>query len=862
MSTKSNEDKQKKITRRGFIKWTTALAAVGAAVVGLGVGYGADQVLRPTTEKTTTETATSTATKTATSTATQTQTATQTATVTQTVTQGPPQGETLLTMAGDGGPFYAHVVNGQWIKSSALAPNLPVSANTYYGRNRSYAADRIRYPMIRVDFDPTGNRNTQNRGKSGFVRISWDQALTIVANELTRVKNTYGVGAVLATPTDHQWIGNLHNSSGAPSMIYSPGISGGGWGSRFWSLFGGCSIIWGGQSNPGNYAAGPLAIGMSAATSWNNVSDILANSKMVIHWGTDTAIKNYAGYRQLLVLKQFQQAGIKQVVIDPFYNDTAGTFGAQWIPIVPNTDEALLAAIAYVWFTNNLINEQFATSHVYGYPQFKSYVLGTADGTPKTPQWASQITKVPVATITQLAQDWASKPTYIMHASANAGDLGGGINRRTNGIQALRMMIGMSAISGNVGVPGGGQGGWNYTTAGAGQKSFGGIPGMTVNVVNMVPHIWVGDAILNPPVDFASVGTDGKWYAYTYPNKGTPEAKLIALHSDNGFVLNQQPGLTKKVQGFQSPKIEFVFCMGPWWGPGAKMADVVLPTRFLGERDDITMWENYAVYLHTVCNPVPEAWNDLDIYTALANKLGFGSQFTGDKTPDQWLQELYAASSVPLSFSDFQKAGFYKFPDPVQKPTVLQFASFNQDPVKNPLKTKSGLVELYSDMLATMFGADSPYALAKYVTPTEGSSNPLAATYPLIMLTPHPKNARHSQWQNIGWVRTNDQMFRNGYRTAYVNTVDANQRSIKDGDVVRVFNQRSSTICTATVTERAMPGTVYIWEGAWFQPQTPGDPTTADIGGNIEALIDPRLMEMTTGMLANALVNIEKWSGQ
>jgi len=764
-------------------------------------------------------------------------------------------------MMGDGGPFYAHVVNGEWIKSSPLIPNLPVAANGYYGRNRNYSADRIRYPMIRVDFDPAGNRNPQNRGKSGFVTISWDEALTIVANELTRVKNTYGVGAVLATPTDHQWVGSLHNSSGAPTLNYPPSVGGSGWGSRFWSLFGGCSITWGGSSNPGNQAAGPLAIGVTASTSTNNIGDILANSKMVIHWGNDTAVRSYAGNRQLLYLKQFQQAGIKQVVIDPFYNDTAAVFGAQWIPIVPNTDEALLAAIAYVWFTNNLVNLSFAQAHVFGLSQFQSYVLGSTDGIPKTPQWASAITQVPAATITQLAQNWASMPTYVMHASANAGELGGGINRRTNGIQALRMIIGMCAISGNIGVSGGGEGGWNYTTTGAGQKGFGGVTAMTVNMVNYIPITMLGQAILNPPVTFGSVGTDGNYYSYTYPKTGTPSVHLIALHSDNGYLMNQSPGIQLKVQALQTSNIEFVFCMGPWWGSGAKMADIVLPTRFLGERDDIASWENIAVYLHTVCNPVPEALNDLDIYTGLATKLGFGTQFTGGNTPLQWLQSMFASGSVPLTFAQFQSVGFYQFPAAVQTPTVLQFSAFNKSPTANPLKTQSGLVEMYSNVVATQFGASSPYALAQYVTPTEGSTNPLFPTYPLIMLTPHPKNGRHSQWQNIGWVRTNDQMFRNGYRTMYINPVDANARGITDGMVVQVFNQRASTICTATVTQRIMPGCLYIYEGAWYQPQTPGNPASPDLGGNTEALIDTRLEELTSGMLANALVNVQKWTG-
>ena len=319
--------------------------------------------------------------------------------------------------------------------------------------------------------------------------------------------------------------------------------------------------------------------------------------------------------------------------------------------------------------------------------------------------------------------------------------------------------------------------------------------------------------------------------------------------------------MPQKVQAFQSTNIDFVFCMGPWWGSGAKLSDIVLPTCFLGERDDIATWENYAVYMHTVCNPVPDAMNDLDIYTQLATKLGFGTAFTGGQTPLQWLQTMYAAGSVPLTFAQFQSVGFYQFPAPTQTPTVLQFSAFNQNPTANPIKTGSGLIELYSNVVATTFGASSPYALAQYVTPTEGATNGFAAYYPLIMLTPHPKNGRHSQWQNIGWVRTNDQMFRNGYRTMYINSVDASARGINDGDAVQVFNQRASLVCTATVSERIMPGTLYIYEGAWYQPKTPGDPTTTDIGGNVEAVIDNRFMELTSGMLANALVNVQKWNG-
>ena len=142
--------KVSEVSRRGMLKWAGALAAVG--VVGVGLGLGGDLLLRPnnTTTKTATETSVSTATKTntqlVTATATQTQTSTQTQTVTvtppaQTITQTTtaPSSEVLLTGAHDTGPFIAHIVNGVWVKSSPLLPNLPVGHNAFSVRNRVMA---------------------------------------------------------------------------------------------------------------------------------------------------------------------------------------------------------------------------------------------------------------------------------------------------------------------------------------------------------------------------------------------------------------------------------------------------------------------------------------------------------------------------------------------------------------------------------------------------------------------------------------------------------------------------------------------------------------------------------------------------
>ena len=477
------------VSRRNMLKWTGALAAAG--VVGIGLGVGGDLLLRPNVTKTVAETSTSTETQTATATVTQpttitqattataTQTATTTATATKTtiatqtatstVTQPPttitttttatsttPQ-EVLLTSAHDGGPFIAHLVNGVWTKCSPLEPNIPVAWNAFAVRNRVMAPDRIRYPMQRVDFSTT-TRNPQSRGKSQYVRISWDAATTLIANELTRVKSAYGPSAVLYQSVGHQW-----------PMTFNKG---GTWAANFNALNGGCTTIVGSSSMTGSNPASNMMLGstsyLSTAETINNTYDVIANSKLVIYWGHDASQGSYIHHIADLMAQQLKANGAKQIVVDSYrYNQTASVYADQFISPLPGTDEALLAAIAYVWITNNTYNSAFLAKYTYGFQKFSDYITGVADGTPKTPQWAAAICGVDATTITTLAQQWASVPTFLYGWHRE------GAERRDFACQHSRMEMTLCAMQG-IG-PGRGFGIPAYAeyTLGAGQAAFG-----------------------------------------------------------------------------------------------------------------------------------------------------------------------------------------------------------------------------------------------------------------------------------------------------------------------------------------------------------------------------------------------------
>ena len=158
-------------------------------------------------------------------------------------------------------------------------------------------------------------------------------------------------------------------------------------------------------------------------------------------------------------------------------------------------------------------------------------------------------------------------------------------------------------------------------------------------------------------------------------------------------------------------------------GPAAKLSDVVLPVLTVPERNDLVTWSNYVLYTAKLGPAVPDAMNDADIYIQLANLLGFGEQITEGNTPDQWMQKCYSTSNVPLSWEDFKKAGYYKFDwnYNTDVPPVVGSQAFYSDPVKNPLPTPSGKIEVYSPAIVKFFGSNNLSAppIPKYIAPAE-----------------------------------------------------------------------------------------------------------------------------------------------
>jgi trimethylamine-N-oxide reductase (cytochrome c) len=244
-------------------------------------------------------------------------------------------------------------------------------------KNRVYSPNRILYPLKRVDWDPQGNRNTEKRGKSGYVRISWDEATDIIVSELNRIKQTYGMEAVFSQSDGHAETKTVHAAHGCHRKLLR--------------LLGGFTLqtrntdSWEGWVWGAKHVWGMENLGQMVPVT-NVIQDMSENTDLILFWGCDpeTTPWGWSGQLASRACYWFTELGIESIYICPDLNYGAAVHADKWIPIRPNTDAALQLAIAYVWITENLYDKSYITTHAVGFDKFKEYVMGKEEGTPKT----------------------------------------------------------------------------------------------------------------------------------------------------------------------------------------------------------------------------------------------------------------------------------------------------------------------------------------------------------------------------------------------------------------------------------------------------------------------------------------------
>ena len=298
----------------------------------------------------------------------------------------------------------------------------------YCERDKTYAYDRLKYPMIREDFveTPDGkNRNTENRGKSGYRRASWDEALSLVAREIKRLQKTYGKETITAcTSSHHSW-----GLVGYKISLFK----------RFFSMMGYTRIADNPDSWEGFHWGTPHSYGyywrLGGPEPYDMLEMAMQNTETIVCWSTDpdTSRGGYSAQESALWRWWMKEMGIQFIYIDPFNNYTSVKHADKWIGPRMGTDAALLEAIAYVWITEGTYDKEYVAQHGHRFEEFKNHILGLGpDGTPKTPRWASELSLVPAMDIKAIARRWANSVTT--GGSGMRGGFGGAC-RHSNGTE-------------------------------------------------------------------------------------------------------------------------------------------------------------------------------------------------------------------------------------------------------------------------------------------------------------------------------------------------------------------------------------------------------------------------------------------
>ena len=395
-------------------------------------------------------------------------------------------------------------------RGQAFEPSLKslIPPYTLSYKKRVYSPNRILYPLKRVDWNPDGDRNTEKRGKSKYVRISWDEAIEIIASEINRVKAKYGPYAILSQSDGHGETKIVHSAHGCNRSLLN--------------LLGGFTLqtrnpdSWEGWVWGAKHAWGMEPVGQQIPAT-NLMWDIAQNTGLLLFWGCDpeTTPWGWEGQMASRLCYWFTELGIKSIYICPDLNYGAAVHADKWIPIRPNTDAALQLAVAYVWITERTYDKEYVATHAFGFDKFQEYVLGNEDGVAKTPKWAAEKTGVPARIIKALAREWASRRTTIAHGN------GGSYIRGPYATEPARLEVLLLAMQG-LGKPGANQVKmieWgrlsdqaqypmprgsiipNVIAADQGQKRY----DMTVGVPKqIIPKDLIHEAIQNPPISWYS----------------------------------------------------------------------------------------------------------------------------------------------------------------------------------------------------------------------------------------------------------------------------------------------------------------------------------------------------------------------
>ena len=678
-----------------------------------------------------------------------------------------------------------------------------------------YHPDRLKYPLKRIG----------DRGEGKWQRITWDEAFDTIAAKLLVVKEKYGPESVKVIAASSSHVGLLMGRLMA---------------ARFANVWGA-----GGNFEPKSHwladmripAASLLTLGDSGQS--HRLKDLL-HSKMVILWGGNPAETYFPEMRFVL---DARDRGAKIVVIGPLFDATAAK-ADQWIPIRPATDAALAMAMIHVIIKEGLYDKDFVMRHTVGpflvrgdsklflregeaynvwdvsadapYPVetasdpalFGSFAVDGIACKPAfqvlaeraayyTPERAEGITGVPADTIRTLALEYGRiKPAAIRMYY--------GMSRTLNSTLSSRAAITLAAITGNIGISGGGAS----------------IPQITPSIVLNEQGVACPPGAPGMKTLPGSKSSIRGWKQVRegkpYPIKVLFNSYRNDLHCDG------------HVEGYREifKGIDLVVVMDIFMTRTAQYADIVLPEATIYERDDVVTATDYIQRMEKAIEPLYETKTALEIWSEIARRVGLGEYF--QQGPRDYMRVLLdsghpSVANITLERLEKEKIVRGNVPFPPEIPFV-----------RKEFPTPSGRIEIYNELLVE-FGQELPIHQETLESPLRSL---LAKQYPLTFLTAKVRATTHSVMANVDWMKeiSSEPMLD-------MNPIDAEKRGIKDGDLVVAFNDRGKVKLKARLNEAVRPGTVNVPHGWW--PEQFAEGHYSDLLHRMDdlSIIDPVLEE-------------------
>ncbi|MHC1704638.1 MAG: molybdopterin-dependent oxidoreductase [Tenuifilaceae bacterium] len=530
---------------------------------------------------------------------------------------------------------------------------------------------------------------------------------------------------------------------------------------KFWrEIYGGATTVYGNLCWPAGLEATRLTLGENK----HNVPWDLENAKLIILWGKNSAESNI---QEMIPVGNSLDNGGKLIVVDPRRTDSTQR-AELLIQPYPATDAALALTISNILIANDWIDHDFIEKYVHGFQEFKNSIQNC------TLEWASSITSVPAELIFKMAWMIGNiKPMTLIP--------GYGMQRYTNGGQTTRALLTLSVLTGNIGKPGAC---WHY----ANLQSF-----VFDDVLEPLCYYPPDkpDGIIRRAISTARLGED-------MLKLNDPPLKMIWV--ERGNPISQNPDTNRVLKAFRS--LEFRVVVEQFFTDTALEADIVLPAKNMFEQSDIigSYWNPYIQLRQKVVEPAGEVKPETEIYYLLAQKMGFSKEQLdnillppGDEAVESYISNK--VKQIPGLTLEKLKQG------PFLASSIQQIAFSDFD-----FKTQSGKIELFSEEANQKWGVNP---LPSYEKAIEVSPS-LNTDYPLVLMSPNTKNRIHSQFGNLKIIK-----MISGDPVLFINSSDAKERRIKNGDKVKVFNSRGELIIKSKLTYSVRKGCVVIPNGWW-----------------------------------------------